>query len=97
MKKTAVITGVGPGLGASLVRKFASEGYQVGLLARSLGYIQTLATELEASGTKALRYQPTSPILKWLKRASTQSARNWEGWTSSSITPVTQRGVSLRI
>ena len=54
VKKTAVITGVGPGLGASLVRKFASEGYQVGLLARSSGYIQTLATELGASGTKAL-------------------------------------------
>ena len=54
MKKTAVITGVGPGLGASLVRKFASEGYQVGLLARSSDYIQTLATEIEASGTKAL-------------------------------------------
>ena len=54
MQKTAVISGVGPGLGASLVRKFASEGYQVGLLARSSGYIQTLAAELEASGTKAL-------------------------------------------
>ena len=54
MKKTAVITGVGPGLGASLVRKFASEGYQVGLLARSPDYIQTLATELRASGTNAL-------------------------------------------
>ncbi|MYE90746.1 SDR family NAD(P)-dependent oxidoreductase, partial [Candidatus Poribacteria bacterium] len=54
MKKTAVITGVGPGLGASLVRKFASEGYQVGLLARSSDYIQTLANELGASGTKAL-------------------------------------------
>ena len=54
MKKTAVITGVGPGLGASLVWKFASEGYQVGLLARSLDYSQTLAAELEASGTKAL-------------------------------------------
>ena len=54
MKKTAVITGVGPGLGASLVRKFASEGYQVGLLARSPDYIQTLAAELGASGTNAL-------------------------------------------
>ena len=42
MQKTAVITGVGPGLGASLVRKFASEGYQVGLLARSSDYIQAL-------------------------------------------------------
>ena len=54
MKKTAVISGVGPGLGASLVRKFASEGYQMGLLARSSEYIQTLAAELQASGTKAL-------------------------------------------
>ena len=54
MQKTAVISGVGPGLGASLVRKFASEGYQVGLLARSPNYIQMLAAELEASGTKAL-------------------------------------------
>ena len=54
MKKTAVITGVGPGLGASLTRKFASEGYQVGLLARSSDYIQTLAADLGASGTKAL-------------------------------------------
>lgn len=54
MKKTAVITGVGPGLGASLARKFASEGYQVALLARSSDYIQALATELGASGTEAL-------------------------------------------
>ena len=54
MKRTAVITGVGPGLGGSLVRKFASEGYQVGLLARSSDYIQTLAAELGASGTNAL-------------------------------------------
>ncbi len=54
MKKTAVISGVGPGLGASLAKKFASEGYQVGLLARSSDYIQTLAAELEAAGAKAL-------------------------------------------
>jgi NADP-dependent 3-hydroxy acid dehydrogenase YdfG len=54
MKKSAVISGVGPGLGTSLVRKFASEGCQVGLLARSSDEIQTLATELGASGTKAL-------------------------------------------
>ena len=39
MSKTAVISGVGSDLGAALVRKFASEGYQVGLLARSPDYI----------------------------------------------------------
>ena len=43
-----------PDLVRRLVRKFASEGYQVGLLARSSDYIQTLAAELEVAGTKAL-------------------------------------------
>ncbi len=54
MKKTAVIAGVGAGLGASLVRKFAHEGCQVGLLARSPDYIQTLATEVQGTGATAL-------------------------------------------
>ena len=62
------------------MRKFASEGYQVGLLARSADYIQTLAADLEASGTKALRTtQLTSAIPEWLKPVLTQSARNWGG------------------
>ena len=54
MSKTAVISGVGSGLGAALVRKFASEGYQVGLLARSPDYIQELAEELLQGGVRAL-------------------------------------------
>ncbi|MCC6485526.1 MAG: hypothetical protein IT209_11825 [Armatimonadetes bacterium] len=35
MADTVVITGVGPGLGASLAHKFASNGCQVAMLARS--------------------------------------------------------------
>ncbi len=54
MAKTAVISGVGSGLGAALVRKFSSEGYQVGLLARSPDYIQGLVEELLQGGAKAL-------------------------------------------
>jgi len=54
MKKTAIIAGVGSGLGASLARKFAQEGCQVGLLARSANYIQTLAQELQQKGATAL-------------------------------------------
>ena len=46
MAKTAVVAGVGPGLGASLVRKFAREGCQVAMLARSEKYLQTLAEEM---------------------------------------------------
>ena len=54
MNKTAVISGVGPGLGASLARKFAKEGCAVGLLARSPDYIGRLADELNEGGANAL-------------------------------------------
>ncbi|MEW6752381.1 MAG: SDR family NAD(P)-dependent oxidoreductase [Candidatus Latescibacterota bacterium] len=54
MPRTAVIAGVGPGLGASLARRFAQEGCRVGLLARSAGYLQQLASEVQAAGQRAL-------------------------------------------
>ena len=54
MSRTAVISGIGSGLGASLVRKFAAEGYQVALLARSPDYIQELADEVRQKGQTAL-------------------------------------------
>ncbi|MXR51663.1 SDR family NAD(P)-dependent oxidoreductase [Halovenus sp. WSH3] len=46
MTQTAVIAGVGPGLGESLARKFIEEGCQVGLFARSTGYLAELSEEL---------------------------------------------------
>jgi NAD(P)-dependent dehydrogenase (short-subunit alcohol dehydrogenase family) len=42
----AIVAGVGPGLGAALVRKFASEGCGVGMFARSPQFIGKLATEI---------------------------------------------------
>ena len=47
MTHTAVVAGVGPGLGASLVRKFAAEGCSVAAFARSGDYLETLAGDLE--------------------------------------------------
>ena len=46
MKHTAVVTGVGSGLGASLVRKLVKEGYRVGMFARSHDNIRGLEQEL---------------------------------------------------
>ncbi len=46
MARTAVIAGVGPGLGASIARRFVDEGCQVGLFARSSEFIDALAAEL---------------------------------------------------
>lgn len=48
MTRTAVIAGVGPGLGASLALRFAAEGCQVALLARSADYVADLADEIDA-------------------------------------------------
>jgi len=54
MARTAVIAGVGPGLGESIARRFASEGLAVGLLGRSTDYLESLATELQGTAGDAI-------------------------------------------
>lgn len=51
----AVIAGVGPGLGASLARRF-SHGYDVALLARRADYLEALAREIRESGRVACEF-----------------------------------------
>ncbi len=46
-KPVALVAGVGPGLGAALVRKLVKEGCLVGMFARSSRFIRQLAQELE--------------------------------------------------
>ncbi|HUN60020.1 MAG TPA: SDR family NAD(P)-dependent oxidoreductase [Candidatus Binataceae bacterium] len=52
-KPVAVVTGVGPGLGAALVRRFAKQ-YNVAMVARSGDYLRSLANDVKASGELAL-------------------------------------------
>ncbi len=52
--RVALITGVGPGLGAALARRFSREGFAVGLIARSTDFTETLARELSQAGPRAL-------------------------------------------
>src|SRR5438094_4819037 len=47
-KRVAIVAGVGPGLGAALVRKLFQEGCRVGMFARSRELIGKLAAELGA-------------------------------------------------
>ena len=49
MKPLAVITGVGPGTGASLVRRFADGGYRVAMLARDAKRLAALKAEIPDS------------------------------------------------
>jgi NAD(P)-dependent dehydrogenase (short-subunit alcohol dehydrogenase family) len=52
-KPVCVVVGVGPGNGASLARRFATEGYAVALLARSAEYSEGLAASLPGAKSYA--------------------------------------------
>jgi NAD(P)-dependent dehydrogenase (short-subunit alcohol dehydrogenase family) len=51
--EVAVILGVGPGLGAAVVRRFAREGFAVGLLARGEEGLAAVQEEIEGAGGTA--------------------------------------------
>ncbi|KAF0694785.1 Aste57867_14383 [Aphanomyces stellatus] len=51
--RTAIIAGVGPGIGAATARAFANAGYHVALLARNEDYLSGLKADIERSGAKA--------------------------------------------
>ncbi len=52
--EAAIVAGVGPGLGSSLARALAREGYAIGLFSRHAESSEPVATEIRASGGKAL-------------------------------------------
>ncbi len=52
--RIALITGVGPGLGASLARRFAREGFAIALVARHSTFIDDLAREIANAGGNAI-------------------------------------------
>lgn len=47
-----IIVGAGPGVGSAAARRFAADGYEIGLVARSEDRLARLAGELEADGAK---------------------------------------------
>ena len=53
-QNNVVIAGVGPGLGATLARKFANHDYNIGLLARNQEYLNQLVDEMNQDKQIAL-------------------------------------------
>jgi short-subunit dehydrogenase len=56
-KGSALVVGVGPGLGLALARACAQDGHPVALLGRSAGRLEGYAAELAAEGRTAGAYQ----------------------------------------
>ena len=52
--EAAIVAGVGPGLGASLARAFAREGYSVGLFSRRSDSSEPVAAQIQTRRGKAL-------------------------------------------
>ena len=52
-QKVCLITGVGPGTGSALVRRFHADGYQVAMLARTESRLDELVSELEHANAYA--------------------------------------------
>jgi NAD(P)-dependent dehydrogenase (short-subunit alcohol dehydrogenase family) len=52
--KVAAVLGVGPGLGAAVARRFAREGFAVGLMARGEESLAAAREEVESSGGTAV-------------------------------------------
>lgn len=48
-KPLAIVTGVGPGTGAAIVREFIAQGYVVAMLARKAERLEALCTELDGA------------------------------------------------
>ncbi len=53
LSKTAVIFGVGPGIGVAAAREFAALGYRLALVARTSLKLERLVAQLEAAGATA--------------------------------------------
>src|ERR1700761_6384287 len=53
MSRTIAIFGAGPGLGASIARRFAADGFRVALIARNAERLDALVEQLAAEGIEA--------------------------------------------
>ena len=70
--ETAIVAGVGPGLGASLARAFAWQGYALALLSRGPETSTRVAEEIRLGNGKALVVQTDVSRAESVKRAIEQ-------------------------
>jgi NAD(P)-dependent dehydrogenase (short-subunit alcohol dehydrogenase family) len=76
---TLAIVGAGPGLGASIARRFGREGYRVAVLSRNPGRLAALAGQLRSAGVDAHPYPADVLEPQTLHDALTRAAGELDG------------------
>jgi len=71
-KKACIITGVGPGTGSALARRFAAGGYQIALLARTESRLRELAAELPGARAYPCDVADEAQIAETLARIASE-------------------------
>ena len=94
MKPLAIITGVGPGTGAALVRRYAEGGYRVAMLARDVGRLDTLAREVPDSFALPCDVGDPDALLAALDQAAAAGGSSATG--SRPISPATASAGTTR-
>jgi NAD(P)-dependent dehydrogenase (short-subunit alcohol dehydrogenase family) len=79
---TAIVAGVGPGLGSSLARALAHHGYSVALLSRRAESSQAVADEIRSKGGQALILPVDVTQQDAVKEALDQIHREWGAVTA---------------
>ena len=86
MTRTVVVAGVGPGLGESIVRKFAAEGCSVGMFARSAEFLDELEADLDDEGHGVLAV-PTDITDPGAVEAGFEAVREASGPIDTLVNP----------
>lgn len=71
-RRVCIITGVGPGTGSALARRFAAGDYQVALLARTESRLQDLAAELPSASAYPCDVADEAQIAEALARVANE-------------------------
>ena len=75
--RVALITGASRGIGAATARLMAGSGYRVALVATSRPDLETVASEISATGGQALTIAGDLADLDFAKRAVDETCANW--------------------
>ncbi|RFA20014.1 SDR family NAD(P)-dependent oxidoreductase [Subtercola boreus] len=85
------IVGAGPGLGAAVARRFASEGFSIALISREQSKLDAMAAELRAGGATAVGYAADVLVPAQLEDALNRAAAELGPVTVLQYSPLPSR------